>query len=151
MQEPITHSYPLTILESHLDTLGHVNHAIYLQLLEEARWDMVTSRGYGLDRIQKTGLGPVILEVKIEFKRELRLRTKITIETEFKSYKKRIAVIHQRVINPDSKLCAVADIKFGIFDLKKRKLVYPDQEWLTALGLDPNYPIHDPEEESEES
>ena len=31
-------SYKVKIRESHLDTLGHVNNAVYLVLFEEARW-----------------------------------------------------------------------------------------------------------------
>ena len=43
--------YPLTILEKHLDSFGHVNNATYLHLYEEARWDFITKRGFGLARV----------------------------------------------------------------------------------------------------
>jgi acyl-CoA thioester hydrolase len=48
------HTYPLTIKETYLDTFGHVNNAMYLALLEEARWDLITTNGYGLKIIQVT-------------------------------------------------------------------------------------------------
>lgn len=51
------HSYHLTIRERHLDLLGHVNHAEYLVLYEEARWDWITPAGLGLEYVQKTKLG----------------------------------------------------------------------------------------------
>ncbi len=41
-------SYDVLILESHLDTFGHVNNAAYLTLFEESRWDFITKNGYGL-------------------------------------------------------------------------------------------------------
>lgn len=131
------HRYPLTILEAHLDTFGHVNHAKYLELLEEARWDLITHNGFGLKEIQRTGLGPVILEVKIEFKRELLLRQKIVIETELHSYNRKIATIHQKMLNEDHKICAQADLVFGLFDIHKRKIVTPTPAWLKAIGIDP--------------
>ncbi len=42
------HEYQLLIHEGHLDSFGHVNNATYLNLFEEARWDWITARGYGL-------------------------------------------------------------------------------------------------------
>src|SRR5690606_13293796 len=59
------HEYPLLIVESHLDTFGHINHATYLQIFEEARWDLITARGYGLEKIRESRLGPVILEANV--------------------------------------------------------------------------------------
>ena len=72
--DPFKHFYSVQILEKHLDTFGHVNHATYFQILEEARWDLVTSRGFGVKEIQTSHQGPVILEAHIEFKREILLR-----------------------------------------------------------------------------
>ena len=61
------HYYPVLIKEGHLDTFGHVNNAVYLALLEEARWDLLTQNNYGLDKIVATQIGPTILEIKINF------------------------------------------------------------------------------------
>lgn len=63
METPV---YEVVIRESHLDTFGHVNNATYLTLFEEARWDIVRSRGFGLDDIKRTGLGPTLLEVNVK-------------------------------------------------------------------------------------
>ena len=66
-----TFKYAVVIRENHLDTFGHVNNATYLQLLEEARWEFITSRGYDLNYVQKVGIGPVILEINMKFLKEL--------------------------------------------------------------------------------
>ena len=47
--------YPLVILERHLDMLGHVNNATYLEIFEEARWDFIERRGHGLKNIMASG------------------------------------------------------------------------------------------------
>jgi acyl-CoA thioester hydrolase len=132
------HSYIKTILESHLDTFGHVNHAVYLELLEEARWDLVTQNGYGLRKVQETGIGPVILEVNIRYFKELVLRQKINIETSLASYEKRIGIIHHDILDEEGKICCSADLKIGLFDLKMRKLIAPTPEWLRAIGVSTN-------------
>ena len=64
-----------------------MNNATYLTLLEEARWELVTKNGYGMKKIQETGLGPTILELKLSFFKELRLRDEIIIETNMVSYR----------------------------------------------------------------
>ncbi len=128
-------SYPLVIKEIYLDTFGHVNNASYLTLLEEARWDFITKNGYGLKKIQETGLGPTILEIKLVFLKELRLRDKITIETKIISYEKKIGKLSQKMIR-DGDVCCDAEFIIGLFSLVERKLVLPTPEWLYAVGLE---------------
>ena len=49
-----TFVYETLIRESHLDTFGHVNNATYLQLYEEARWELITRNGYGLAKVRES-------------------------------------------------------------------------------------------------
>ncbi len=131
----LKHSYPLTILESHLDTFEHVNNAVYLVLFEEARWDLITNNGYGIEKIKETGLSPIILAVNVRFKKELKLRQKISIDTQLHSYDKKIAVIHQKIKDEKDIIYCTAEFTAGLFDTRKRKLVSPTQEWMRALGV----------------
>ena len=50
-------SYELLIREQHLDSYGHVNNATYVSLFEEARWELITRKGYGYQHVHKIGLG----------------------------------------------------------------------------------------------
>lgn len=129
-----TFSYTLKIREGHLDTFGHVNNAVYLMLLEEARWDMLNTNGYGVKKMQDTGIGPTILEIKIVFLKELRLDDKITIETKVVSYDSKIGKIEQRIIRNDD-VCSTAELTIGLFNLKERRLIVPTPEWLAAVGI----------------
>ncbi|MEW6056400.1 MAG: acyl-CoA thioesterase [Bdellovibrionota bacterium] len=134
LQAQKVHAYRLTVLEGHLDTFGHVNNAVYLSLLEEARWDLITTNGYGLDQIKQSGKGPVILEINIKFLRELKLREEIVIETRLQSYEKRIGVMIQEIKNDMGAVCTYAELKFGLFDTVARRLISPTQQWLRAIG-----------------
>lgn len=127
--------YSLVIKEGHLDTFGHVNNATYLQILEEARWDFITKHGYGLKKIQETGTGPIILEINMKFIKEIKLRQKITIESETLSYEKKIAYLRQDIFNENNELCFEARLTFGFFDTNARKLIAATPEWLHAVGL----------------
>ncbi len=127
--------YPLLIRETHLDTFGHVNNATYLEILEEARWDLITHNGYGLDEVVRRRIGPTILEINLKFQRELRNRQRITIRTWMESYLGKIGRVMQQIVDADGDLCCEALFTIGLFDLGARKLIPPTPEWLKALGL----------------
>jgi thioesterase-3 len=127
--------YRFQVLETHLDIFGHMNNATYLRLFEEARWDFITQAGYGLPKILHSQLGPVVLEVNVKFKKELRNRDQVTIESICTDYVKKVATLSQIMRNEQGEDCCQADFVFGLFDLKARKLVMPTPEWLEAVGL----------------
>ena len=129
------HEYPLLILERHLDTFGHVNNATYLELFEEARWDWIHQNGYGLDQVRSSGLGPTILEVHLRFKRELRNRERIIIQSVVDSYEGKIGKMTQSMVNASGDLFCEAKMVFGLFDLTARRLVLPTPEWLAGVGV----------------
>ena len=129
------HKYEMNILESHLDTFGHVNNATYLTLFEQARWDWITKRGYGLEKIQRIKQGPVVLDVHLTFRKELRLRETIMIETQTLSYEGKIGKVSQKMFNQKNQLACDAVFTFGLFDTEQRKLILPTDDWLIAVGL----------------
>src|SRR5690606_41236539 len=90
-----THEYELLIQETHLDTFGHVNNATYLQFFEEARWVLIDGRGYGMDTIRETGLGPVILEAHEKFRRELKNRTRVVIRSQLVEHDEKLGSLRQ--------------------------------------------------------
>ncbi|HXJ20906.1 MAG TPA: acyl-CoA thioesterase [Polyangia bacterium] len=131
------HEYPILIHEQHLDVFGHVNNATYLTLFEEARWDLITRGGYGLDEVLRRKIGPVILEVALKFQRELRNRQRIVIRSWTDSYAGKVARFTQQMVDEQGRICCDAQFAFGLFDLVARRLVLPTPEWLKAVGLTP--------------
>ena len=127
----------MIIKETNLDTFGHVNNAAYLTLFEEARWELLTQNGYGLQKIQDSRIGPTILEIKLAFLKELRVRDQIIIESQMISYEKKIGRLSQKMIR-DGVVCCEADIVISLFSLVERKLILPTPEWLYAVGIDHN-------------
>lgn len=126
--------YNLLIREHHLDTFGHMNNATYFEILEEARWELISQGGYDLAYVQKTKQGPVILEANIKFQKELRLRETVKIETQLMEYKGKIGKLRQSIFKESGELAADIVFVFGLFDLKNRKLIGPTEAWLKAIG-----------------
>jgi thioesterase III len=132
----ISHRYPLVIRENHLDTFGHVNNATYLQIMEEARWEWITAGGFGWKEIQVRGLGPTILEIAIQFRKELHLRERIEVVSTVSNYSGKVGELKQEITKSDGSIATVAIMKIGLFNLVTRKLIEPTDEWLAAIGLE---------------
>ena len=131
-----TFEHSVCIRESHLDTFGHVNNAVYLQLFEEARWEIVTAGGYGLKRVHELQIGPTLLDVHMRFRHEIVNREVIKIQTWVASVDGKKMTFRQVMINNRGEEACVADFLIGLFDLKKRKLIEPTADWKRAIGLD---------------
>lgn len=135
MSDNTVFEYELLIQESHLDSFGHVNNAVYVELYEEARWDFITKNGFGLDYIQQHQKGPVILDLKVRFRRELKNRERVKILSQTVKVSGKTMVLEQSIIKADGKLSSDAVFTIGFFDLKERKLIDPNPEWLKACGV----------------
>ncbi len=128
-------NYELIIKEHHLDTFGHVNNATYLQLFEEARWQIITDRGYGLAEVMKNRQGPIVLEIQIKFLKELKLREKIQINFETLDSKGKVGQFRQQMLNSKNEVACEAVFTAGFFDLDTRKLIEPTAAWKHAVGI----------------
>ncbi len=131
----MTHTYSVTIKESHLDTFGHVNNAVYLELFEEARWEVMTHNGYGLQKVMSLKKGPVILDINLQFLFEIHLRENILIETRIEAFKGKVSLILQTMVNDEGKIACQARFTHAFFDLERRRIIEPSDEWLSALGM----------------
>ena len=127
--------YQVKILEAHLDTFGHVNNAVYLQLYEEARWDFIQASGHGLEKILSEKIGPVVLEANVKFRKELTNRETITITSKSVTLNGKILTLEQKMLKENGQIASMATFTVGIMDLKERKLIDPPTGWLEAVGI----------------
>jgi acyl-CoA thioester hydrolase len=129
------HEFRRLIQETDLDLFGHVNNAAYLRILEEARWDLITRNGYGLEQIRQFQAGPTILEIQLKFLRELTNREIVTIETEAVGYQGKVGSMRQRIVKQGGVVACEANMSYGLFDLRARRLIEPNPEWARAIGI----------------
>jgi acyl-CoA thioester hydrolase len=131
----VIHEKTIVISEAHLDSFGHMNNARYLELFEQARWDLITERGFGIDTVRRTATGPTILEIGVKFQRELGPRESVVIRSDLLSYERKIGKLRQQMIKADGSLACEAIFTFGLFDLAERRLIEPTPAWAYAVGL----------------
>lgn len=64
----------------HIDHFGHVNHARYIEFLEEARWAYMETNNL-IDLFHQTGIVHVVAEVSVKYKGSARAGDTIQIKT----------------------------------------------------------------------
>ncbi|MBI4406179.1 MAG: acyl-CoA thioesterase [Deltaproteobacteria bacterium] len=128
------HLFETTIQQSQLDSYGHVNHAAYLQIFEQARWEFTKNHGYGYEVVHAQGVGPIVLRIQIEFRKELRLGQTLRVETYGSGFKKRIFKVYQSMVDGQGDICCRAEYSLALFDMKERKIISPTKHWLDAMG-----------------
>ena len=126
----------IVIREGQLDTFGHVNNARYLEIFEQARWDLITDNGFGLDYVKASGTGPVILEINLRFLREVKNRQKVLIRSSLDSYEGKIGRMTQELIDESGQVCCEAKFVIAQWDTATRRIIPPTPEWRRAVGLD---------------
>lgn len=100
----------------HHDSYGHVNHARYLELLEEARWRLFEDR---MDRglLRKDESPVVVVNVNIDYKAPAKLYDTLVIATQVESIGNTSAVFRQRIAIKESGAEAVdARVTFVAID-----------------------------------
>lgn len=132
----LTHIYHSIINPSQVDSLGHMNNVAYFQLFEDARWDMIISRGYGAEMMKSRQQGPVILAIDTQFKKEVMLDENVIVESMTQSYDTKICKLVQELKSENGEVYCTALYTIGLLDMQARKLMLPTPEWLHACGYE---------------
>lgn len=119
----MTFSVPVTVRGYELDVNGHLNQAVYHQYAEHARWELLRAAGLVPDKMQLSGLGPVVLESTVKYRRELHLGDEITITCECRWGDGKVFWMDQQIRKLDGTVSAEVSVVLGLMDLRARKLV----------------------------
>ncbi|MFC9895756.1 acyl-CoA thioesterase [Nocardia sp. NPDC127579] len=133
----MTFSVPITVRGYELDSLGHVNQAVYLQYAEHARWELLRAAGVGQDKLLSSGFAPVVLENNIRYQRELRGGDEIEVTCEFLWGEGKTFRMRQEIRKLDGTVSATVTVTGGVMDLNARKLVADPRERFRALSERP--------------
>jgi acyl-CoA thioester hydrolase len=105
-----------------------------MEILEEARWELITEKGWGWSRVRESQVGPVVLEAKLKFSAEVGNREEVLILTRFLNFRGKVGEIEQVIKKADGTEACRATFLYGIFDLKERRLLEPDEEWKRIIS-----------------
>jgi acyl-CoA thioester hydrolase len=120
-----------------LDTQGHLNWAEYLHYAEHARWECLAAAGVRQDALIATGFGPVVLDVAVRFKRELRGGDEVDVTCAFVFEGGKTFQILQDFKRPDGRVAAALISTSGLLDLAERRLTDDPGKHFRALATAP--------------
>jgi len=120
-----------------VDTQGHLNWAEYLHYAEQARWEHLAAAGISQDALLATGVGPVVLDVKIAFKRELRGGDEVDVSCQFNWGDGKTFQVVQDLTRADGRLAAALTSTGGFIDLNERRLIADPVKHLRSIATVP--------------
>lgn len=116
-----------------LDSLGHLNHAVYHQYGEVARLEWFESVGGGGNGLHDGNMAPVLLESHVRFHRELRAGDVVDVTCVVTFGEGKTFRMDNEIRKLDGTLSAEITSTVGLMDLVRRKLVEdPRGEFLRA-------------------
>ena len=123
------------VRSTHLDVMGHVNNAKYVEYLEWGRCDELEKLGFDLWGMVKQGVGFAVVNLDINFRREAFIGDILEIETIFREVRGgKLGIIDQAIRKKgDSEVVCDARVKFLVFDLKQHKSIPIPEEMLRLL------------------
>jgi acyl-CoA thioester hydrolase len=119
-----------------LDSLGHVNHAVYHQYAEVARMKAFVHAGCEWDELVRRRIGPVLLSTTVDFRGELRGSDVVDVTCTAKFGTGKTFTMDQRITKADGTLSAEVYGVYGVMDLDARKLFPDPRATLESAGLD---------------
>jgi acyl-CoA thioester hydrolase len=131
-------SVRVTVRGYELDTQGHLNWAEYLHYAEHARWQCLAAAGITQDKLIASGFGPVVLDVSVKFRRELRGGDDVDVTCAFVFDGGKTFGGVQEFRRADGRLAASLTSTTGLLDLRERRLIDDPGEHLRALATDPS-------------
>jgi acyl-CoA thioester hydrolase len=134
----VTFQVHIAVRNYELDTQGHVNQAVYMQYAEHARWELMRAAGIHAEKLLASGVGPVQLEFRMKFKRELRAGDELDVSCDFVWGERKVFTLEQQFVRSDGELAAELTAICGMLDLKERRLITNPQEHMRSLADKPS-------------
>jgi acyl-CoA thioester hydrolase len=134
----MTWSIRIPVRSYELDTLGHLNHAVYHQYGEIARVEGFAAAGCSWDTLVKAKTAPVLLTSTINFRREVRAGEQVDATCEVKFGTSKTFNVDTNIIKLDGTVAAEITCVIGVMDLVARKLVADPRATLESFGFDPS-------------
>ena len=125
---PFTHSFRARWVD--MDFNQHMRNAAFLGCAEETRMLFLESRGWTMADFQARQLGPVVLEDKLTYQKELQLLEPFRVDLRLAAATEDLGRIKLRsrfFRESDQALCASVESVALWFDLAQRKPVLPPE------------------------
>ncbi|NUM34733.1 MAG: acyl-CoA thioesterase [Candidatus Brocadiae bacterium] len=118
--------YFLEVRGYELDSFQHVNNAVYLHYLEQARWNVFKETNT-FAFFEKNRIIPVVIEINIRYIQESRLFEELVVKTELKIEEPYMAFYQDIYKVKTQKKCCAAKVKHLFLDEAKVPSALPEE------------------------
>ena len=118
-----------------VDANGHLANTAYSNFCTDVRFAFMAQHGFGWHRFEEIGIGPVLLEEKLEYRHEALLGEKVVVDfvaLGLSPDAARWRVRHQ-VFKADGRLSARVTLYGGFIHFTERRLVSPPPALADAM------------------
>lgn len=140
MPEPPTHARvaetSVEVRSYELDAFDHVNHSVFLNYLEYARYETLKQGGFPYEEMIRRGWGVYVVRLEIDYLSQARLGDRLRIRTWAQSRRRSSLVIAQHILREEEPEVEVARaLVTAVWVDSTRRPIRLPVEVLAALGI----------------
>lgn len=91
----------IAVRTSELDSFGHVNHAVYLNYFEHARFEALTQAGFPWGTLEERGWAIFVVRIEVDYVAETHREDELLIRTWADSFRRTSMVLEQEMLRDD--------------------------------------------------
>lgn len=126
----------IVVKEEDIDSLGHVNHIVYFQYLQDGRTDWFKKTGLSFESLHKKSIESVVLKIEVLYRQEAKLGEYLIVETNPLRLGNTSFSFEQRILNHKNEVITEATVTEVMFDLRTRKSTPIVQEIIRGFQSD---------------
>ena len=130
-------SVRIAVRNYELDSLGHVNQAVYHSYAEHSRVSMFRAAGCPPEAMRALGFAPALLASEARYLRELRDGDVLDVSATAEFGAGKTFVMRTELTKLDGTLAATINSTMGLLDLTARRLLAEPRERIRALVSKP--------------
>ena len=91
----------VVVRSSELDSFGHVNHAVFLEYLEHARFEALQRAGFTWSTLEERGWAIYVVRIEVDYVTEARRGDELLVRTRADSFRRTSMVLAQEIRRAD--------------------------------------------------
>ncbi len=101
----------ITVRSPELDSFGHVNHAVFLNYLEHARYLALEEAGFDWASLDALGQQIFVVRIEVDYVSEATRGHRLLVRTRAESFRRTTMVLRQEIVREDAPDATVARAK----------------------------------------
>lgn len=114
---------------SELDSFGHVNHAVYLNYFEHARFEALEEAGFSWSLLAERGWAIFVVRIEVDYLAEAKRQDELLVRTWADSFRRTSMVLAQDMVRADdpAKVVARARVTAVWIGPERKPMRVPDE------------------------